>query len=666
MEEKRIFGARLKELRIRAHLSQRKLASKVGVDFTYISRLENGLSRPPSEKVLLQLSEILHVNKDELITLAGRIPSGIAQKMRDRALFKFGARLKELRIKAQLSQLELASKVGIDSTYLSKIESGEKPPPRENVLSKLAEYLDVNKGELLALAGKIPYNSIPIQKRIKTQVKHWMSLSKLSMPKVSIPLRRVAMPITLTIAIGASLWFAAPTPARAITIAIDNPSNATVGTVYNFTATVNVQDTDLLPITLVDLKIDHPVDRDNPSVTYSHLPLSAADSPKTYTGLASSVDGYITTLSGDITAAGQLTVSATFGSNWAYGTGTRYGYGYGYSSEHWETINPLGTGYGYGYGYGSDYTGATSITYDCAWTPSSQLIAGSYDIRVIVYGGDDIDDASKAFTNHEASTTITLGAAAAVDDDVPDDSGGGFPTSGGASTEGEQGVTNVSRVVNARGIFTADVRAQSEDNRVTLDIPRYTKGFTKAGDPLSEISIEAVAEIPTSVDPPDGAMILTYDFGPDGATFSEPITLTFNYNEADIPSGVLEAELVIVYWDGSAWVELDNIEINTDTNTITGEIDHFTIFSVIGRSAPAPAPAPVVPAPAPAPAPPPAPVVPAPAPAPAPPPAPVVPAPAPAPAPAPSTTNWLLIGIISVAAIIVIGFVIWYVLRRRG
>jgi len=82
--EARKFGVRLKELRTQARLTQRELADRVNVDFSYLSKIENGVIPPPSERVILQLAEALNVDKDELITLAGRIPSDIAQILKNR------------------------------------------------------------------------------------------------------------------------------------------------------------------------------------------------------------------------------------------------------------------------------------------------------------------------------------------------------------------------------------------------------------------------------------------------------------------------------------------------------------------------------------------------------------------------------------------------------
>ena len=83
-EEAPQFGKRLRELRIQARLTQRELAEKVGVDFSYLSKIENSVLPPPSEKVILELAEVLNADKDELIISAGRIPADIAEMLKNR------------------------------------------------------------------------------------------------------------------------------------------------------------------------------------------------------------------------------------------------------------------------------------------------------------------------------------------------------------------------------------------------------------------------------------------------------------------------------------------------------------------------------------------------------------------------------------------------------
>jgi transcriptional regulator with XRE-family HTH domain len=75
------FGERLRELRKAKGLYQKELADKVGVDFTYLSRLENDRRRPPKENTISALAEVLEVDPDELLALAKRIPADLADKL---------------------------------------------------------------------------------------------------------------------------------------------------------------------------------------------------------------------------------------------------------------------------------------------------------------------------------------------------------------------------------------------------------------------------------------------------------------------------------------------------------------------------------------------------------------------------------------------------------
>jgi len=58
-----------------------------------------------------------------------------------------GARIKELRKRAGLSQDQLAEKVGIESKYLSRIEVGKRYPALET-LDNIADALQVGTKEL--------------------------------------------------------------------------------------------------------------------------------------------------------------------------------------------------------------------------------------------------------------------------------------------------------------------------------------------------------------------------------------------------------------------------------------------------------------------------------------------------------------------------------------
>ena len=49
----------------------------------------------------------------------------------------------------------VAASIGVEPSYLSKIERGEQPPPSEETIIALAKELDEDPDMLLALAGKV-------------------------------------------------------------------------------------------------------------------------------------------------------------------------------------------------------------------------------------------------------------------------------------------------------------------------------------------------------------------------------------------------------------------------------------------------------------------------------------------------------------------------------
>jgi transcriptional regulator with XRE-family HTH domain len=72
----------------------------------------------------------------------------------------FGDHVRELREKKRagdpsFSLRQVAARVGIEPTYLSKLERGELPPPSEETARRLAVELGEDADVLLALAGKV-------------------------------------------------------------------------------------------------------------------------------------------------------------------------------------------------------------------------------------------------------------------------------------------------------------------------------------------------------------------------------------------------------------------------------------------------------------------------------------------------------------------------------
>ena len=74
------FGERLRELRKAKNLSQRALGDKVGINFTYLSKVESeklDFAQYPSEELIRKLAKALGADEDELLLLAKKIPTDI-------------------------------------------------------------------------------------------------------------------------------------------------------------------------------------------------------------------------------------------------------------------------------------------------------------------------------------------------------------------------------------------------------------------------------------------------------------------------------------------------------------------------------------------------------------------------------------------------------------
>lgn len=68
----------------------------------------------------------------------------------------FGEHLKEARKEKKITQRELGKMIGVDFTYISKIETGALEPPSEEVIKKISRELDLDENELFLAAKKVP------------------------------------------------------------------------------------------------------------------------------------------------------------------------------------------------------------------------------------------------------------------------------------------------------------------------------------------------------------------------------------------------------------------------------------------------------------------------------------------------------------------------------
>jgi len=136
------------------------------------------------------------------------------------------------------------------------------------------------------------------------------------------------------------------------------------------------------------------------------------------------------------------------------------------------------------------------------------------------------------------------------------------------------------------GSLEEDVTLTSSDGVLNIHIPKGTLACDKSGKGLDTLEVKISESTPT---PPQGSGIIgvAYDFQPAGATFDPPISITVNYDSADIPSGFAEDSLVLAYYDAVAgeWVAC-SCTCNTETGCVTALVSHFTQFALIAGQLP--------------------------------------------------------------------------------
>jgi ribosome-binding protein aMBF1 (putative translation factor) len=78
---------------------------------------------------------------------------------------KFGAFVRRKREAKEIGLREMAKKIGVSPTYLSKVERDEFPPPAEDKVKAISDVIECDPDELLARAGRVSSDITDIIKR---------------------------------------------------------------------------------------------------------------------------------------------------------------------------------------------------------------------------------------------------------------------------------------------------------------------------------------------------------------------------------------------------------------------------------------------------------------------------------------------------------------------
>ena len=78
---------------------------------------------------------------------------------------KLGAFIRREREAREIGLREMAKKIGVSPTYMSKVERDKFTPPTEDKVRSIAQIIECDPDELLAMAGRVSSDLADIIKR---------------------------------------------------------------------------------------------------------------------------------------------------------------------------------------------------------------------------------------------------------------------------------------------------------------------------------------------------------------------------------------------------------------------------------------------------------------------------------------------------------------------
>ncbi len=78
------FGATVRRAREELEIGLREMAKKIGVSPTYLSKIERDMIPPPAEDKIIAIGNLLGIDSDELLALAGKVSSDLTEIIREK------------------------------------------------------------------------------------------------------------------------------------------------------------------------------------------------------------------------------------------------------------------------------------------------------------------------------------------------------------------------------------------------------------------------------------------------------------------------------------------------------------------------------------------------------------------------------------------------------
>jgi fibronectin type 3 domain-containing protein len=101
--------------------------------------------------------------------------------------------------------------------------------------------------------------------------------------------------------------------------------------------------------------------------------------------------------------------------------------------------------------------------------------------------------------------------------------------------------------------------------------------------PANALSQATTITIQPASGAPAGNVGTAYDFGPNGTTFSQPVTIEIDYVAANLPAGVTEADLVLAKVVNGQWQVIADSGAKT-AGTVSGSTSSFSTYGMVPQT----------------------------------------------------------------------------------
>ncbi len=140
-----------------------------------------------------------------------------------------------------------------------------------------------------------------------------------------------------------------------------------------------------------------------------------------------------------------------------------------------------------------------------------------------------------------------------------------------ATIEGHSASTDVT-VKDGAVVSTAGASFSDQSSAVTIVVP-----------PGALTATRNITVMPAASPPPNDRLMpgTAFDFGPNGITFAQPVSITIKYDQTKLAAGSPEDGLQLYEVVGTGWRVVAGSSANTTNHAVTGNVSHFTVYGVL-------------------------------------------------------------------------------------